>query len=72
MTEKQWAEFERELEKAMAEDKRMTEQEYQAWLDTLPEHIPPYRKNRKRDFLWKDYRKRDASCFCPEMAQFSN
>jgi hypothetical protein len=25
----------------MAEAKRMTEQDYQSWLDTLPEHVPP-------------------------------
>jgi hypothetical protein len=39
--EKRWKEFERKLEKAIEKDKATTEQERQAWLDTLPEYVPP-------------------------------
>jgi hypothetical protein len=39
--EKRWEEFERELKKAVAKDKARTKQERQAWLDTLPEYVPP-------------------------------
>lgn len=38
--EKRWKEFERELRKAIAKDQAMTKQEYQAWLNTLPEYVP--------------------------------
>jgi hypothetical protein len=44
--EKRWEEFERELKKAIAKDKARTKQERQAWLDTLPEYIPPPTEDR--------------------------
>jgi hypothetical protein len=39
--EKRWEEFEREFKKVVAKDKARTKPERQAWLDTLPEHVPP-------------------------------
>jgi hypothetical protein len=44
--EKRWEEFERQLEKAIKKDEAMAEEEHLAWLDTLPEYIPPPTGNR--------------------------
>ena len=38
---RRWKEFERELLAAIEKDKTLTEEKRQAWLDTLPEHVPP-------------------------------
>jgi len=43
--EKCWKVFESELKKAIAKDKTMTKQERQAWLDSLPEFVPPSERN---------------------------
>jgi hypothetical protein len=39
--ERRWKEFERQLEEAIKKDEAMSEEQRRAWLDTLPEHVPP-------------------------------
>jgi hypothetical protein len=55
--EKRWEEFKQEFKKAIEKDKARTKQERRAWLDTLPEHVPPPTGDRVKVIFFEGNRR---------------